>query len=314
MTFVIAKLTDPAVGKLTLVSDTKFTDRNSSTLNRQSLSNPGQKVVIVDDDVVVGFAGDTPAPAVNRVAELRGQSVDEIEDALLSLSLEMDRTIGVSKSFLVVARKPNPRICVIRRGEREDRTAIRTGWIGDREAFNAFSEVFQDSSAPADLDVERRLVIAMIDLVSSDEVDTVGGYLVRVSGSGDKPFRFASDAAVIMPDDINGAIVQTSEGQASLAWSLAEGADPTSHLQLSIPGTGQTFSALAQYIPEARTARLHTHERPGDPAIALSVESLEELIETASSKYGQYLDPTVAQRRLQGDRPAPSVMYMRPYR
>lgn len=314
MTFVIAKLTDPDLGKLTLVSDTKFSDRNNSTLNRQTLSNPGQKVVIVDDDVVVGFAGDTPSTAVNRVAELRGRSADEIEDALLSLSAEMHRTTGVSKSFLVVARKPNPQISVIRQGEREDRTAIRTGWIGDREAFNAFSEVFQDRSAPADLDVERRFVIAMIDLVSSGEVDTVGGYLIRVSGSCDKPFRFASDAAFIMPDDINGTIVQTPDGQASLKWSLAEGADPTSHLQLSIPGTGQTFSALAQYIPEAGTARLHSHERPGDPAIVLAVRSLEELIETASSKYGQHLDPTVAQRRLQGDHPAPSVMYMRPYR
>ncbi|MEE3755235.1 hypothetical protein [Mycobacterium intracellulare] len=314
MTFVIAKLTDPDLGKLTLVSDTKVTDRNNSTINRQTLSNPGQKVVIVDDDVVVGFAGDTPAPAVNRVAELRGRSVDEIEDALLSLSEEMNRTAGVSKSFLVVARKPNPRISVIRRGEREDRTAVRTGWIGDREAFNAFSEVFQDGSAPAGLDVERRFVVAMIDLVSSAEVDTVGGYLVRVSGSSDQPFRFKSDAAVIMPDDISGTIVQTPEGQTSLEWSLAEGADPTSHLQLSIPGTGQTFGALAQYIPEARTARLHTHERPGDPAIALTVRSLEELIETAASKYGQHLDPTVAHRRLQGDHPAPSVMCMRQYR
>ncbi|MCV7286119.1 hypothetical protein H7J87_12350 [Mycolicibacterium wolinskyi] len=314
MTFVIAKLTDPDAGKLTLVSDTKFTDRNNNTLNRQTLSNPGQKVVIVDDDVVVGFAGDTPAPAVNRVAELRGRSADEIEDALLALSEEMNRTAGLSKSFLVVVRKPNPRIIVIRRGEREDRTAIRTGWIGDPQAFKAFSEVFQDSSAPADLDVERRFVIAMIDLVSSGEVDTVGGYLIRVSGSSDKPFRFASDAAFIMPDDINGTIVQTPEGQTSLEWSLAEGADPTNHLQLSIPGTGQTFGALAQYIPEAGTARLHTHERPGDPAIALAVRSLDELVDTASSKYGQYLDPTVAQRRLQGDRPPPSVMYIRPHR
>lgn len=121
-----------------------------------------------------------------------------------------------------------------------------------------------------------------------------------------------SDAAFIMPDDINGTIVQTPEGRTTLKWSLAAGADPTSHLQLSIPGIGPTFSALAQYIPEAGTARLHTHERPGDPAIALGVHSLEELIEVAESKYGQHLDPTAAQRRLQGDNPTPSVLYMSP--
>ena len=76
MTFVIAKVTDPDAGKVTLFSDTKITDQNDSTFNRQTLSNPGQKVVIVDDDVVIGFAGHTPASAVNRVAELRGQSAD----------------------------------------------------------------------------------------------------------------------------------------------------------------------------------------------------------------------------------------------
>lgn len=175
MTFVIAKVTDLDAGKVTLVSDTKITDRNDSTFNRRTLSNPGQKVVIVDDDLVVGFAGDTPASAVNRVAELRGGSVDEVEDALLSLSGEMDRTEGISKSFLVVARKPTPRITVIVQGKREDRTPIGTGWIGDRQAFNAFSKVLQDSSAPVDLDVESRFVIAMIDLVGSEDVDTVGG-------------------------------------------------------------------------------------------------------------------------------------------
>ena len=52
----------------------------------------------------------------------------------------------------------------------------------------------------------------MIDLVSSQTVDTIGGYLIRVSGSRDKPFRFMSDAALIMPDAINGTIAQTPEG------------------------------------------------------------------------------------------------------
>ncbi|TQR84289.1 hypothetical protein D8S82_22330 [Mycobacterium hodleri] len=312
MTFVIAKVTRPHAGKVTLLSDTKITDLNDGTFNRRTLSNPGQKVVIVDDDVVVGFAGDTPASAVNRVAELRGRSIDPIVAALLGLSDEMNRTAGVSKNFLVVARKPKPRITVIARGEREDRTAIQTGWIGDRQAFNAFSEVFQDSSAPTDLDVERRFVIAMIDLVSSEDVDTAGGYLVRVSGSCDKPFRFTPDAAFIMPDDINGTIVQTPEGRTTLEWSLAEGADSTRHLQLPIPGTGGTVGALAHYIPEAGTARLHTHERPGDPPIALRVASLSELIDVAESKYGQHLDPAVAQQVLQGNHSAPKLMYIRP--
>lgn len=313
MTFVIAKVTDADAGKVTLFADTKITDENDSTYNRRTLSNPGQKVVIIDDDIVVGFAGDTPASAVNRVAELRGQSVDGIEDALRSLSAEMHETIGASKSFLVVARTPTPRITVITRGQQEDRTAIQTGWIGDCEAFTAFSEVFQDNSALAEVGLEERFCTAMIGLIGWEDVQTVGGYIVRVSGSSDRPFRFMPDTAVMMPDDIDGTIVQTPGGPATLEMSLAEGADPTRHVRLPIPGTGSTYSALAHYIPQAGTAWLHTHERPGDPAKVLRVRSLPELIEVAESEYGQHLDPTVAQRVLQGSHPAPSMLYMRPY-
>lgn len=252
MTLVIAKVVDPDAGAVTLLSDTKITDRNDDTSNRRTLSHPGQKVVIVDDDVVVGFAGDTPAPTVNRVAELRGRSVDEIEEALRSLSAEMHETAGVSKSFLIVARTPEPRITVIIRGEQEDRTAIQTGWIGDSQGFNAFSEIFQDDSAPAGLGLEGRFFTAMSDVIAWDDVETVGGYLVRVGGSRDVPFRFMPDTAVMMPDDVNATIAQRPGGQTTLALSLAKGFDPTRHVRLPLPGTGSTYSALAHYIPEAK--------------------------------------------------------------
>lgn len=232
----------------------KITHRNDSTFTRQTLINPGQKVVIVDDDVVVGFAGDTPGSAVNRVAELRGQSVDEIEGALRSLSNEMHQAAGVSKSFLVVARKPEPRITVISRGQQEDRTPVRTGWIGDREAFRAFSEVFQDQSAPAGVGLEKRFAIAMIGLIQWEDVETVGGYLIRVTGSRTRPFRFMADPAFIRPDETDGAVRRTPDGRTTFAWSLSDGADPTHHVQLPIPGTGSTYTALAQYIPESGAA------------------------------------------------------------
>lgn len=43
------------------------------------------------------------------------------------------------------------------------------------------------------------------------------------------------------------------------------------------------------------------------------MQSLSELVEVAESEYGQYLDSTVAQEVLQGDRGKPSMIYMRPY-
>lgn len=313
MTFVIAKVTDPDAGKVTLFADTKITDQNDATSNRRTLANPGQKVVIVDDDVVVGFAGDTPATAVNRIAELRGQSIDDIESALCSYSAEMYRTAGISKSFLIVGRKPKLRITLISQGEQEDRTAIQTGWIGDRQAFEAFSAVFQDDSAPVDLGLEGRFFVAMSGLIGWEDIETVGGYLVGVSGSSDRPFRFRPDPGVLLPDDIDAIIAQKPGGQTTLEFSLSEGADPTRHIRLPIPGTGSTYSALAHYVPEAGTAWLHTHERPGDPAKKLTVRSLSELVEVADAEYGQQLDPAVAQRVLQGNHPKPSVLYMQDY-
>lgn len=260
-----------------------------------------------------GSPGNTPSSAVNQIAQLRGQTANDIEDALRALSTEMRETVGASKSFLVVVRRPEPRIIVISRGEQDDRTAIQTGWIGDRQAFKAFSEVFQDNSAPTELGTEERFFTAMTNLIAWDDVEAVGGYLVRVSGSTGKPFRFMPDPGFVMPDDVVGTIVQEPGGHAAFEMSLAEGADPTCHTRLPIPGTGPTYSALAHYIPEARTAWLHTHERPGDQAKSLTVTSLRELIDVAESEYGQHLDPAVAQRVLQGNHPRPKIMYMRPY-
>jgi hypothetical protein len=84
VTFVIAKITDRDAGQVSMLADTKLTDKNDDTLNRRTLANPSQKVVIVDDDVVIGFAGDTPQSALRQVVALRGQSVGTIEKALRS--------------------------------------------------------------------------------------------------------------------------------------------------------------------------------------------------------------------------------------
>ncbi len=312
MTFAIAKIIDPDAGKVTLLSDTKLTDSHDDTHNRQSLRNPCQKVVIVDDDLVVSFAGDNPESAVKRVVELRGRSAKDIEEALLSYTAEMNAISGVSKSFLVVARKPTPRITVISNGALEDRTEIGTGWIGDRDAFDAYSAVFQDS---AELDnLHQRFIFAMTFLTSFEDVETVGGYLVRVTGRSDRPFRFQPDVGIAMPDGVDATMIETPPDRPTkLTMSLVEGADPTYHVRLQLPGTGPTYSALGHYIPEARSAWLHTHEEPWRAAMTVNVGSVSELVEVARTNHGQHLDPVGAQYYLDGNSPAPNAAYFRPY-
>ncbi|WP_131813636.1 hypothetical protein [Mycolicibacterium fortuitum] len=295
MTFVIAKIIDREAGKITLLADTKLTDRNDDTHNRRTLANPGQKVVIVDDDVVVGFAGDTPKSALEKIVELRGQSPEAIEDALLSFTTEMQNLAGVSKTFLVISKKPTLRITVIGNGNRQDRTGIGTGWVGDAEAFKAFSAIFQSPAAQAIADLGARFFMAMVHLIASENVETVGGYLVRVSGSPSQPFRFAPDPGFVLPTDLDATLHrQRADEPVNVHLSLPEGADPTHHVRLPVPGTGPTYSALAHYIPEAATAWLHTHEQPWS-VTKLAVQSLSELVDLARANHHQILDGEITQ-------------------
>ena len=153
----------------------------------------------------------------------------------------------------------------------------------------------------------------MTSLIAWEDVSTVGGYLVRVSGSRDKPFRFMPDTGFVMPDDIDGTIIQKPVGQTSLEFSLAEGADPTSHVRLPFRELGRPTAHWRITFPRQGLHGFTPTNVPGDPAKTLTVHSLSELIEVAESEYGQHLDPTVAQRVLQGNPPTPSMFYVRPY-
>ena len=259
MTFVIAKVTDHINGKVSLLADTKLTDRHDDALTRRTLSNPCQKVVIVNDDVVVGFAGDTPESALRALVGLRGEGVEAIEDALISFSQEMSRLEGVSKKFLIVRRRPSLRIVVIDNGQQEDRTSIGTGWIGDPEAFRAFSAVFQNENFQSIAHHDQRFVGAMAYLIGMEDVESVGGYMVRVTGDRERAFRFQVDPGFVMPWDLEGTVAQQSEQSVGLTLSLPEGADPTRHTRIPVPGKEPTYGALAHYIPEGRALGTGRH-------------------------------------------------------
>jgi hypothetical protein len=135
----------------------------------------------------------------------------------------------------------------------------------------------------------------MAYLVGMEDVESVGGYMVRVTGSRDKAFRFQVDPGVVLPGDLEAIVTPRSEDSVGLQLSLTDGADPTSHLRLPVPGTGPTYSALAHYIPQAGSAWLHTHEEPWRDPERLTVQSVAELVATAKTEHNQLLDPEVAQ-------------------
>jgi hypothetical protein len=252
-------------------------------------------VVIVNDDVVVGFAGDTPESALRTVVGLRGERVEAIEDALLSFTEEMHKLEGVSKMFLVVSRRPSPRVVVIDNGQHEDRTDIGTGWIGDPDAFRVFSSLFQNQDFQSISDHGQRFVGAMAYLVGMEDIESVGGYMVRVTGDRDKAFRFQVDPGFVMPWDLEGSVSRQSGQSVDLTLSLPEGADPTCHTRIPVPGREPTYGALAHYIPEVGVAWLHTHEEPWRDPQRLAVESVAELGVRAKAEHEQVLNPEVAQ-------------------
>jgi hypothetical protein len=295
VTFVIAKVTDLINGKVSLLADTKLTDRHDDALTRRTLSNPCQKVVIVNNDVVVGFAGDTPESALRVLVRLRDEGVEEIEDALISFSQEMSQLEGVSKKILLVRRRPSLRIVVIDNGQPDDRTDIGTGWIGDSDAFRAFSAVFQNENFQSMARHDQRLVGAMAYLIGLEDVESVGGYMVRVTGDRERAFRFQVDPGFVMPWDLEGTVAQHSEQSIGLTLSLPEGADPTRHTRIPVPGKEPTYGALAHYIPEGGVAWLHTHEEPWRDPQRLAVKSLADLIVRAKEEHDQVLNPEVAQ-------------------
>ena len=207
----------------------------------------------------------------------------------------MQKLQGVSKKFLVVERRPSPRILVIDNGAREDRTNIGTGWIGDPEAFRAFSRVYQSEALQPITDAGQRFVLSMAQLVVMEDVESVGGYMVRVTGSRDKPFRFGADPGRVLPDGMGASVTSRSGQSIGLHLSLTEWADTTSHLRLPITGKSPTYSALVHYVPESGTAWLHTHQEPWRDPERLTVRSIAELVEAAQAEHNQILDREIAQ-------------------
>ncbi|WOC14033.1 hypothetical protein [Gordonia sp. MP11Mi] len=288
MTFVIAKIVDRETGQIMLLADSKVTHRNNDRLTRNSLVNPIQKVVIVNDDTVVGFAGDNPDLATQKLVELRKTSTNQIESTLQRYSLQKYSERGATTRFLVAIRKPSPRIVEVSNGKIDDRTIIGTGWIGDYEAFRAYTRTYHDLE---DMDDPGgRFVGAMASTVAQEEIETVGGHMSRASGSQTEPIRFHCDPGFVMPWSMTAELSRAPVRPPTLRFSLPRGYDSTHNTRIPVPGEWPTFSALAHYVPELRMAWLFTHERPWVDPIRVAVSSVSELATVARAEYNQLLD------------------------
>ncbi|MDV8058380.1 hypothetical protein [Rhodococcus sp. IEGM 1343] len=286
MTLVVARITDPDDGRVSLLADTKITHSNGNvTANRHDLTRPGQKVVIVNDNLVVGFAGDNPDSGVRCAVNARDyQRTTQILDHLTQFSGEFPT---VSRSFLVVERYPVPRLWRIVNGRCEERTEVRQAYVGDDDAYDRFRArtlEFDDTNSTDEL----RLVGSMQSVVAMEDLPTVGGYVVRVTGDRTTPFRFRGDPGMVGPWSTDVAVTRSKSGM-TLRVTLSPGIDPTVHVRIDIAGRGDTFSALVHVVPQSGVAWLHTHEQPWGEPIKLDASSPQS-IASGAARYGQKLE------------------------
>ncbi|MCB0927142.1 MAG: hypothetical protein KDB70_04285 [Mycobacterium sp.] len=289
MTFAIAEILTDANGRIAMVADTKLTHYRDETKTRRIYDHPCLKIVILDEDLTVAFAGDDPDRALKYVAGLRGRSVAEVVEALRQYSAD-NAARDHSKSFLIAKRAPDPQLWRIRWGEVETAGSVSRLWIGEPAAFERFQS--QHQSALLDRPAEFRLVAAMMTLVLFDDVPSVGGYITRVAGDAVHPFRFHSDPAGTGPWETEGTIVVEQNGEQTLTMRVPPGVDPSHHTRIGVPGCDGTFSAMAFFIPEIATAWLWTHDEPWlDPIKLSGVRTMEAVVRTAEQNHGQLLSP-----------------------
>lgn len=286
MTLIVARITDRLLGRISLLADTMITDfRGDEAANRQVLSRPGQKVAIIDDNYVVGFAGDNPNTALKEVVEMRRSSPRESE-LLSRLAQFTGASATLSRGFVVASRYPEPRLWTVVNGEVDDRTTIGQAYVGNTAAYNAYRTYAQQWGS--DQTDEFRLVSSMQTVIMLNDIPSVGGYVTRVSGDSHHPFRFQGDPGYVAPWYLEAKIESTPNGGRLLA-NTPDGGDSTAHTRLAIGGKSPTFSALVHVVPQSGTAWMHTHEEPWNDPVKLPALS-PEMVRDAAGRYGQHIE------------------------
>jgi hypothetical protein len=271
VSLVVAQIHD---GGISLVADTKITRCGDEAWTRRVFRNALPKLVIMRDDIAVGFAGEDPAGVLQRLVGLRGQAVKE----LLASVARID-----SASFVVATLAPAPRLWRVSAGKWEERSAVGRSRAGDHDAYELFQQRYHEW--PEEVAADFRLMSSMQWLLSFDPVPSVGGYLTRVATSLEG-FRFVADPMVVGPWFLEGLSQVTPEGF-KLMLEVPVGGDSSGYQVLPAVGRPPTVEALAYYVPQARVAWLFRHEAPWE-SVTLQIGSIAELLESAAD-HGQTL-------------------------
>lgn len=284
MTLVVA-VVDRVTGAVHLGADSKVTWVLDETRTRRVYTEPALKLVLLGQDVAVGFAGDGPETLASAVANLVELPVDDVLEALAGIA---------GASFVVAQRDPIRIWSVSHERGIEDRTAIGRAWAGDTSVYSMFQARFTDFPEEPPL---FQLQSTMQHLIHLAKPDSVGGYTILASASGDAPFRYLPLRSDLWPESADESaavnVRPNADGTANftLRASFAEGP-----LVLHVlPGTGPTPGALGLYVENAGAGYLY---RDRAPALRLKIQAstVDAFARRAETDYRQSLSLTGGRR------------------
>lgn len=272
MTLVVAQVLD---GRITVVADTKITFTHDVTRTRQVYVNALPKIVIVRRDLCVAYAGNDPEGVLEALTANRG----------LTFKGMVELAIGMPHAdFLIASLEGLPSLIAVHEGKPEDRTTIGRAWAGNRAAYDRFRK--KETEYGDRLEDWLLFWESMREVTESGDVDDVGGY-VTVVWTEPEGFSFLAGTTVTALKRTP-VWVTDAEGKPQLSMETAEDADPWSTEVAGVPGTGDTFGALACFMNPPGLALLFPHDAPGD-AIKFRATSIEDVIEQAAREHGQQL-------------------------
>lgn len=276
---MVVAVIDQVTGAVSLGADSKVTWALDVTRTKRVCTEPALKIVLLGDDLAVGYAGDGPEVLASAVTSLRGRGVDELLEGLARIA---------GASFVVAHRQPAQIWSVSAEQGIEERTAIGRAWAGDGSVYPRFQAHFDDL---ADDSALLRLQSTMQHIVHLLRPESVGGYTILASGTASRAFRYLPLRSELWPESADTAITGlTQNPDGTLNFTLRASFTEGPLVLHVIPGVAPTPGALGIYVENAGLGYVYPHSTPAQ-RVQVRADTLEEFVRLAEAEHDQTVSP-----------------------
>lgn len=269
MTLIMGAVS-PDGASVCIGGDSKVWWKEDEARSRKIFAEPVLKIVLLNEDLVVGYAGSGPEMLAASVVSLRGLDLPEVLDKLCEID---------GAAFLVAQRLP-AKIWRVEDGQWGDVTNSGVSMIGDDyeiepglSLFTRAKQMFEHDFP--DCEVAFRLESTLQNIVFLRQPETVGGFVVLAGASDSVSFRYSAMPVTRFSPIFDGVI-----------------SEPPLQLQVLV-GSANTPGALAYFVRNANLGHLFCHEQP-QTRHQLQCSSTAELAQIARKTHGQELTTPLA--------------------